>query len=273
MRALGAREVADRVLALLPSDGSPILNRVMRVMLSQHFERSISEDLYAEARDLLESEKKIARQRGQGGQICLIAPAANNGVKAKSRKPAAQPETLYEADLMASVEQYLGTTFRKGLDLPEGCFSAVRDTSKMGPPLGKWARPDFILVTAMRFDLMPVAQVDVHSFELKTEYGATDLAVYEALAHTRFTHFGHLIWHLPAKSSAENRLADIAEQCTTHGIGLIRALDVKDFENYQIILDPVRKPTLPTEVELFLRIRLEDHHKNALREVTRGNRT
>ena len=62
MRALGAREVADRVLALLPSDGSPILNRVMRVMLSQHFERSISEDLYAEARDLLEQEFVALRE-------------------------------------------------------------------------------------------------------------------------------------------------------------------------------------------------------------------
>ena len=49
----------------------------------------------------------------------------------------------------------------------------------------------------MRFKLMPGAQVDVHSFELKTESGCTVQSVHEALAQTRFTHFGHLVWHLP----------------------------------------------------------------------------
>jgi hypothetical protein len=47
---------------------------------------------------------------------------------------------------------------------------------------------------------MPGAQFDVYSFELKAEFGAIDLAVYEALAQTRFTHFGYLVWHLPDSS-------------------------------------------------------------------------
>ena len=58
----------------------------------------------------------------------------------------------------------------------------------------------------MRFKLLPGAQIDVHSFELKTETGATDLAVYEALAQTRFTHFGHLVWHLPKGSRARKSI-------------------------------------------------------------------
>ena len=78
----------------------------------------------------------------------------------------------------------------------------VPNASTMGPRRGRWARPDFILVSAMRFNLMPGAQLDVHSFEFKTESGASVLAVHEALAQTRFTHFGHLVWHLPPDSKA-----------------------------------------------------------------------
>jgi hypothetical protein len=73
----------------------------------------------------------------------------------------------------------------------------------------------------MRFELMSGAQVDVRRLALKTETGATDLEVYEALAQTRFIHFGHLVWHLPDKSPAETRPQEIAKQCDEHGIGLI----------------------------------------------------
>jgi hypothetical protein len=123
---------------------------------------------------------------------------------------------------MAPLRRFLEGAFQEGLDLPAGSICIVQDTSAMGPVRGRWARPDYILVSAMRFKLMPGSQIDVHSFELKTESGATDLAVYEALAQTRFTHFGHLVWHLPTNSKAEARLAEIEKQCEEHGIGLIR---------------------------------------------------
>ena len=132
----------------------------------------------------------------------------------------------------------------------------MEDTSSVGPRRGRWARPDFILVSAMQFNLMPGAQVDVHSFELKTESGANDLAVYEALAQTRFTHFGHLVWHLPDKSKAEARLPEIEQQCEEHGIGLIRMRDPNDIEGCEILLDPQRKATPPAIVEGFLEMRL-----------------
>ena len=61
-------------------------------------------------------------------------------------------------------------------------FIACRTRLELGPSIGRWARPDFIVITAMRFKLMPMAQIEVHSFEPRTETGATDLAVYEALA-------------------------------------------------------------------------------------------
>jgi hypothetical protein len=110
---------------------------------------------------------------------------------------------------MPHLERFLKGSFQKELDIPVHGKWLVRDTSRLGPPLGRWARPDFVLITAMRFRIMPGSQLDVYSFELKEEFGATDLAVYEALAQSRFTHFGYLVWHLPPDSAASTRLPEI----------------------------------------------------------------
>ena len=68
-KKLSAQEVAERILVLLPEDGTPVLNRVMRLMLSREFQRPIEPDLYFAARNLLLERHQIGRLRGQGGQL------------------------------------------------------------------------------------------------------------------------------------------------------------------------------------------------------------
>jgi hypothetical protein len=259
---IDADAVAARMLTLLPADGTPILNRVMRLMLSRDLERTVTEDLYAQARAQLLQDKKIGRLRGQGGQIFLD--------KSEPDQPTIASDKWPEHGLMEWLSRYLQGPFQEGLDIPKEGICIVKDTSKMGPIRGKWARPDFILVSAMRFELMPGAQVDVHSFELKTETGATDLAVYEALAQTRFTHFGHLVWHLPDKSPAEARLQEISKQCDEHGVGLIRMRRPNETEEFEIVLDPVRKATSTLAVEGFLELRLSQNEREKIRRVITG---
>ncbi len=68
----------------------------------------------------------------------------------------------------------------------------VRDTSRLGSIGGRWGAPLTLLASPRHvFKFMPGVQVDVHSFELKTQTGVDTLAIHEALAQTRFTHFGH----------------------------------------------------------------------------------
>jgi hypothetical protein len=256
--------LAHRILPLLPQDGTPVLNRVMRVMLSRQLEIQIEPDLYFAARDLLLQSGKIGRLRGQSGQIFL---AALNGAQPAAAETA---EAWPEARLMPPLSNYLEGAFRRGLDLPADGVSLVQDTSAKGPSKGLWARPDFILISAMRFKFMPGAQVDVHGFELKTEAGGSVLAVHEALAQTRFTHFGHLVWHLPEGSKSEARLAEIEDHCSEHGIGLIRMRDPTTKEGCEILVDPVRKSTLTLTIEGFLETRLSAEQKNILARAVRG---
>lgn len=175
--SLSAQAVAEKILTLLPQDGSPVLNRVMRVMLAREFAKPVPADLYFKASDLLAERGKIGRSRGQGGHLFYVAEESGG----RSPRPRTA-EAWDEARLMEPLQSYLSGPFKADLDLPDRHFYCVQDTSRLGPSIGRWARPDFIVITAMRFKLLPGAQIDVHSFELKTETGATDLAVYEALA-------------------------------------------------------------------------------------------
>lgn len=257
----GREVLAAHILGLLPQDGTPVLNRVMRVMLSRELETPIDTAQYFAARDLLLQQRKVGRLRGQSGSIFLSAPP-----------PAIEElsELWPEARLMQPLRAYLDGAFRRELDLPADGMVAVQDTSTVGTARGRWTRPDFILVSAMRFRLLPGAQVDVHSFELKTETGGSVPAVHEALAQTRFSHFGHLVWHLPQGSRAEARLAEIEEQCEEHGIGLILMRDPSQPDGCEIIADPVRKRTLPVSIEGFLEARLTSEQKSSLAAVVRG---
>jgi hypothetical protein len=234
---LPAQEVADHILKLLPEDGTPVLNRVMRTMLAREFRQPIEPELYFSARNLLLNNDQIGRLRGQGGQLFALSSGE------ASEPVANEKERWAERELMQPLEKYLNGTFRKGLDLPEDGHWIVHDTSSRGPLRGQWARPDYILVTAMRFKLLPGCQIDVHSFELKTETGGNVQAVHEALAQTRSTHFGHLVWHLPEGSKEEARLAEISKHCDEHGIGLIRIREPARAESYEILIDPERKAT------------------------------
>jgi hypothetical protein len=252
--------VKAQMLAFLPSDGTPVLNRVMRVMLARHLERPVDEETFFKARDALLAKGLIGRLRGQGGQMFLAKEAAPAPIEPMPP----EPETWSEARLMTPLRHYLEGSFRKGLDLPKSGACIVQDTSVMGGLKGKWARPDFILVSAMRFKLMPGAQVDLHSFELKTEGGGSVLAIHEALAQTRFTHFGHFVWHLPEGSKSEAMLDDITTHCEEHGVGLIRMRDPTAPDSCEILIDPRRKPTLAAVVDGFLESRLSIEQKDNL---------
>ena len=253
--------VAEALLRLIPDDGTPVLNRILRISLARQLGRQIDHDEYISARNQLLQMQKIGVTRGQGGKVFLIA---QNDIQ-----PDAQPvETGWsEAALMPRLEDYLRTRFRDELDLPEASPVVVEDISRAGPRAGQWTRPDFVVVTLMKLRFIPQAHLDVHTFELKTESGGTVQAVHEALAQTRFSHFGHLVWHLPQASDYAVRLSEIEEQCKLHGIGFILIRDPLDFDSFEVRLEPVRRTTTATEIDGFLASRLTSDNQNELTEA------
>ena len=264
-KAASAAALRAAMVAMLPEDGTPVLNRVMRVMLARKLERDVDDATFFAARDDLLAQGVVGRLRGQGGQVFLAQPEP-----VPAAGPAEARDAWPETSLMAPLQAYLEGPFRAALDLPANGACIVQDTSVKGPYRGKWARPDFILVSAMRFKLLPGAQVDLHSFELKTEAGGGVLAIHEALAQTRWTHFGHVVWHLPGGCKAEAMLDDIVGHSEEHGIGLIRMREpgrAGEAGGCEVLVAPRRKPTLGAVVDGFLESRLSPGQKATLRDA------
>jgi len=258
--------VEQKLLELLPQDGTPVPNRVLRALIGQRLGQLVSEDLYFSVRDQLVENGRIARSRGAGGKVSLIqAPAPD-------QSPPEEADWS-EASLMARLEQYLKGPFQLYLDLPEGSRCWVRDVSAIGPRSGQWARPDFVLISASRYRFLPEIQVDVHGFELKPASGGSVQAVSEALAQTRFTHYGHLVWHVRPESRAEIRVSEVETYCEHHGIGLILIRDPTDLNSFEIRCDAERKPTPAPVVDDFLESRLCELQKHELESFLRGIRS
>lgn len=233
-------------------------------MLARALEIPIGTNTYFSILDKLSTEGRIGRSRGQGGKVFLAQ------VDQFDFGPEVIQESWSEAKLMAPLQRFLHGPFHSALDLPQGSTWLVADTSTIGPRSGQWARPDFVAVSIMRFQLLPGRELAVHSFELKTEAGGTVQAVHEALAQTRFTHFGHLAWHLPHGSKAEAKLPEISQQCEAHGIGLILIRNPDDLESWEIQLDPQIKNTNAATVDAFLLSRLRTEQVNQLRRAVFG---
>jgi hypothetical protein len=247
-------------LSLIPPDGTPVLNRVLRTMIGRHIGRQVDPSEYFQVRDRLQALGKIGVTRGQAGKVFLL-------ITQEPPVPSQQKITQWtEAKLMPCLDKYLAGPFRAELDLPDGSNYVVQDISKTGPRIGQWARPDYVLVSVSRLKLLAQTQVEAHTFELKTELGGSVQAVHEALAQTRFSHFGHMVWHLPRGSDAEARLSEIEEQCERHGIGLILLRDPERLESAEVRLSPMRKRTLAIDVEGFLVSRLTHENQRQIQQ-------
>lgn len=257
-------EIANALLELIPADGTPVPNRVARVMIGRRIGRTIEAEEYFAARDRLQAAGRVGVTRGQGGKVFQVAQ-----VEAPEVEAVPEPEDVSEAALMPSLDTYLREGFPDELDLPDGSEFVVQDVSRAGGKSGQWTRPDFVLVSVAQLMFSPQPQVDVHTFELKAEHGGTVQAVHEALAQTRFSHFGHLVWHLPVGSRLEARLDEIEQQCVRHGVGLILMRDPKLSSACEVRVEPRRQQTSVLDVDGFLASRLTAENQSVLRESLR----
>lgn len=254
------QETEKQILELLPADGSPVLNRAMMALIARRLGAHLDFDTYFAAIDALSAGGTIGRQRGQGGKIYRLKPAAGETFAVDWPEP----------KLMPNLARYLRTVFWRTLDLPPDRLWKVVDTSMHGPQ-EKWGRPDFTVVSIMPLRVLPAPQLDVYAFELKAEPAADLTSVHQVLAQTRMTHFGYLVWHLPDGSPYETRRADVIEQCHRLGIGLILIRDPDLLETWLVEVDAARQNTAPSEIDSFLAARLSEVDCAEIRQRLSGS--
>jgi hypothetical protein len=169
---------------------------------------------------------------------------------------------------MQPLRSYLEGAFRGGLDLPADGIGIVQDTSAVGPAKGRWARPDFILVSAMRFKFLPGRR----RAWFRTEDGNRRFGA------RRSRSLGANKVH-PFRSSglASAGRLQVGNPARRDRGPLRRAWDrldphARSFRQAgcEILIDPVRKSTLPMAIEGFLEARLSAAQKDSLARVVRG---
>jgi len=241
--------LANRLLHILPPDGTQLPNATARTLLGQAIEEPIPGDTYFDVLDLFESRGQIRRGRGRGGVVRRIAVASAN-------QP---PPSLSENELMPSLQRYLELRFWRRLQLPDDAYWTVIDTSTGGARNGKWRRGDFTGVAIAPRAVLRGTDIELYTIELKAE-GSGDIdASHEAQAQTRGSHYGYLVWHLPDRAKHQHRLSMVEQECQRLGIGLIVFSDPQDLDSWERKVLATRQPTYDKDIDDFLKTRLDGH--------------
>jgi hypothetical protein len=131
---------------------------------------------------------------------------------------------------------------------------------------GLWTRPDIAVVAIRSFPYLPGKIFDLITFEIKKIDSINVLGVFEALSHLQFASQAYVLYctsgqqfHDAAKDS--DRILDIAK---LHGVGVISAVNVNDFETWEELVEPRRSSPDPEQANLFIGTSFSEETRNRI---------
>ena len=227
-------------------------------------------DRYWQAHKELANEGLIVRGRGRGGSVILAAnvlpPAEDNA----STSPTSIADTQQGSvnDHFHS-EQNLYQPARKILEadwVKERNYdnAIVEVTAKAGARAsGIWTRPDITIVASKSYPYLPGRSFEIVTFEIKKADAIDVRGVFEALSHRRFATASYVLFYTGKNSSntSEPNIARVKDLARDHGVGVISAEDINDYDTWEELVEARRNVYNPEEANFFL--------QTALTEVTR----
>lgn len=248
IKPIGMERWSECILEVLPADGRALSHADLEVVCSQRLGQLLDRPAFSESIEALLRRKMVQRDATSVWRIqadfdeCLLEPAT---------------ETFLRSEVCLD-----------SLRVALGGFVLEKTTAAGAAGAGRWSRPDFALAAIRRFKYDPRRYLDVYSFELKNRRGADVVAVHEALAHARFSHFAYLVCPRSNLIQAETNI--IRQSCTDHGIGLITfdlsASDAGEpvLAEFRFEVSPQRRSPDPAEIDLHLDARLTAHSRERL---------
>ena len=253
----------DRLLSLVPEDGSAVGNKWLRERLGWEPER------YFEIRNRLVERKVLSTGRGRGGSVYRLTPIPVSKAAEEAAKPAG-PQYRKEPDLYKPIEEALRDGWSK--TLPHSKF-LVQITGRQGrkPTGGMWTRPDITVVTVDTYAYVPGKFIEVITYEIKTAENWNVSGVFEAASHSRFATQTYLLIHTPEGpgSVPEEQLIRLQEECARFGIGLGFCQDPLSYDTYDFVVEPERRQPDPAEMNRFITQQLTEANKNLIAEWLR----
>jgi hypothetical protein len=239
---------SETILQVLPDSGRPVARCDVEVLCTQ----------------------ALARELDQGAfRKSLAGLSRRRLISSDSRSLWRVEPDFEERALEEGVEKFLASTdCLSSLRIVDGTFVLQNTTMSGAAGSGRWSRPDFTLATVRRFRYDPRRYLDVFSFELKNRNGATLVAVHEALAHSRLSHYSYLVCPRSTLRPADTNV--IRQACADHAIGLITfELDASDegsarLTSFRFDVMPQRRSPDPAEIDANLDARLSLENQQRL---------
>lgn len=219
------------------------------------------EDLYLAVRKRLLDGGEVALGRGRGGSVRLLesdaetAPctstlAVSNSISEKYPRES----DLYDPLVRTIRERWIA-------DQPFDRIIAERTDQGGRRADGLWSRPDITIAALTSYTYVPGRHFDLVTFEVKNWTGLTVTAVYEALAHRRAATRSYVIGFVPAefeRDKVDDKIGDILEECTRHGIGFISVGDPLDYDTWETREEAVHVSPDPARMNAFIRSQLSE---------------
>jgi len=248
----------DRLLSLVPEDGSSVGNKWLRERLGWEPER------YFEIRNQLVEREALATGRGRGGSVYRLTPIPVSKAAEETAKPAG-PQYRRESDLYNPIEKALRDGWSK--TLPHSRF-LVQITGRQGRKStgGMWTRPDITVVMVDTYAYVPGKFIEVITYEIKAAEYWNVSGVFEAASHSRFATQTYLLIHAPEGlgSVPEEQRVRLQEECARFGIGLGFCQDPVSYDTYDFVVEPERRQPDPAEMNRFITQQLTEANKNLI---------
>ncbi|MGD0205917.1 MAG: hypothetical protein ABSB57_05740 [Dehalococcoidia bacterium] len=256
-------EDEDRLLELVPADGSSVGNKSLREKLGWEPAH------YFQVRDRLVERRVLSIGRGYGGSVYRVRAVA---VPKAPEQPAAAPAPQYrtERELYKPVEEALRDGWSKTL---RHSNYLVQITAAQGRKVtgGMWTRPDITVVSVDMYAYVPGKFLELITYEVKGAGNCGVEGVFEAASHSRFATKTYLLIYTPRglPPVPTEQLERLQAECTRFGIGLGFFQEPGSYDTYDFVLDPDRRVPDPAEMDRFISQQLSDANKRHIVEWLR----
>jgi len=217
---------------------------------------SADPDRYWHAHGRAVDQGFVETARGKGGSVKLVNASAE-AIEDDSSRRGKDETDQREKELYEPTRKVLYEGWGKAENYDDYLVSitATRGRAKTG---GKWTRPDVSVVASKAYPYLPQRYFEIVTFEVKPANQITVEGVFEALSHQQFATRSYVIFHVPELQAQENFLEKyddaprIVSTARKHGIGIILATNIADWETWDEVLGAERVLPDPEQANRFI---------------------
>lgn len=249
-----SQEYLDEFIQILKDQfGGNAGNKSLREHLINECEWS--EEDYWETHGWAVDRGLVVKGRGKGGSVSLSQQ--NEEGSPQTSNQTVQQVRISEVDLYEPALKVIRNSWVKlySYDESASAITALRGRANTG---GKWTRPDVSVLAVRAFPYLPGRYFDIITFEIKPPDDISVEGVFEALSHQQFATKSYVIYNVTDDdlandfSNDEKAGARIMETARRHGVGVIVANKIEDYDYWEELNTPKRVSPDPEQANRFI---------------------